>query len=156
MKNIFYLLFLLLLPSEVFAENKNLTPNSELAGKQHIYYINVFNYVMDNIKAGESFHWDAGTGKGDIKVGEEYVSKSKAICRDFTETFEINNQTGKSNGAACKRDNSKSWCRLKDEDAHTCALEEPEGMTDKIIDGVENTLGKGNEMIRNTKDWWNR
>ncbi len=156
MKKIFYFLFLLLLPVHVFAASKNLTPNSGLTGKQQLYYINVFNYVMDNIKVGESFHWDAGTGKGDIKVGEEYVSKSKAICRDFTETFEINNEAGKSQGAACKRDNNNGWCRLKNEDAHTCLLEEPAGITDKIIDSVEDTLGKSNEMIRNTKDWWNR
>ena len=145
----------MLLSSQVFAENKKSTPYSDLTGKQRAYYINVFNYVMDNIKADESFHWDAGTGKGDIKVGKDYISKSKAVCRDFTETFEINNELGKSNGVACRRDNGNSWCRLKKEDAHTCVLEEPQGITDKIINNVESTLGQGDEIIRNSKDWWN-
>mgnify|MGYP001591778159 FL=1 len=157
MKNIFYFLFLLLLALPAFAEDSNITTENELTGKQRIYYIRVFNYTMDNIKANESFHWDAIPNKGDIHVGEEYISKSKALCRDFTETFEINKKAEKRSGTACKRDGNNGWCKLKNTDkASTCALEEPQGITDKVINNIESTLGTGGEMLRNTKDWWGR
>lgn len=156
MKKFLLCLFFLLLPINVWAIVTNAAPTSKLDGKQRDYYLRVFNYVMDNIKNDEPYHWESNKEKGDIRVGEEYISKSKSLCRNFTETFVIDNQSGKSEGAACKRDGNNGWCRLKNTDAHTCALEEPEGFTDNLINDAEGVLGKGNEMIRNTKDWWNR
>jgi hypothetical protein len=155
MKIISYLcLFLLTISNSAWAADKT-TPSNGLAGKQLNYYLRVFDYTMDNMEAGKSFHWDAGTASGNIRVSEEYISKSKATCRNFTETFIIDNIAGTSEGAACKRD-GKGWCRLKNEDAHTCALEEPQGFTDRFLNGMDRTIGSSKEMMRNTRDWWNR
>lgn len=156
MKKLLLCLFFLLLPINVWAVESNTTPSDELEGKQRDYYLRVFNYTMDNSKDNKAYHWETGAAKGDIRVSKEYISKSKSLCRNFTETFKIDGQVGKSEGAACKRDGNNGWCRLKHEDAHTCALEEPQGVADKLMNDAEGALGKGNEMIRNTKDWWNR
>lgn len=139
-----------------FAEEQVATPYELLTDKQRAYYVKVFNYVMDNIKSEQSFDWDARTGKGSIRVGEEYASKSKSLCRDFTETYEIGDKKGEIKGSACKRDNGNGWCRITGSNPHTCSLEEPQGFIDSVTSDVDNALGKGNEIIRNTKDWWRR
>ncbi|MEQ1789450.1 MAG: hypothetical protein ABL857_03295, partial [Rickettsiales bacterium] len=118
------------------------------------YYFNIFYYTMDNIKAGESFHWESGTAKGDIRVGKKYTSKSKVVCRNFIETFTVKGKAGRSEGAACKRSGNDGWCRLKHEDVHNCALEPPRTTTDKILNDVDSTLGKSGEMLRKAGSWW--
>ncbi len=149
-------LLLLLFPISAMAENEVATPYSQLSGKQREYYAKVFNYVMDNVKEDQAFNWDAKTGKGTITAGKEYISKSKSLCRDFTETYEIGEKKGEIKASACKRDGNNGWCRITDENPHTCALEEPKGFIDSVTQDVDSALGKGNEMIRNTKDWWHR
>ncbi len=151
-----FILLILSLPFQAMARGSYLNPSTELSGKQREYYIKTFNYAMNNVKDEKPYQWKVGTAKGEIRIGKEYISKSKSLCRNFTETFVIDDQTGTSEGAACKRDGNNGWCRLKNTDAHTCALEEPEGTFEKFTNDAEGTLDKGNEIIRNTKDWWNR
>lgn len=154
MRIIYLCLFFLLLPASAWAGEKT-TPYNGLTGKQHEYYLRVFDYTMDNIPAEKPFHWDAITASGNIRVSEKYISKSQASCRNFSETFVINNIQGADEGVACKRD-GKGWCRLKNENAHTCALEEPQGITDKILGDVDKVVGSSKEMMRSTRDWFGR
>ncbi len=149
-------LILLFFPVLAVAEEKSINPAKELTGNQREYYVKIFNYVMEHVKPPEAFNWNSSVAKGNIKAGEEYLSKSKAQCRDFTETFEISGQLGRSEGTACKRDGNNGWCRISGENPRTCALENPEGITDKIMNDVDSVLGKSSEMMRNAKDWWGR
>lgn len=148
---------IILLPSVAWAAGKNTPPYSDLSKENREYYVKIFNYTMDNVADNQIYHWDAGTAKGDIRVGKKYISKSKSICRDFAETFVIDNQSGKNEGSACERSGEgKGWCRLKHSDAHTCALETPQGISDQLLNNAETTLEKGTELLRNSKDWWGR
>ena len=155
MKKLFLCLFLLVLPTGLWAAEIE-SPADELKGNQREYYIRIFNYVMDNIKDDKPYHWKSGTGEGDIRVSKEYTSKSKSLCRNFTETFVIANQAERSAGVACKRNGNSGWCRLKNEDAHTCAFEAPQNLTDQLMEDADGVVNKGNEIIRDTQGWWNR
>lgn len=144
------------LASQAPADGKDKLLYSGLNEYQRDYYFRVFDYTMDNIKAGKSYHWDARVAKGDIAVGEKYLSKSQSICRNFTEIFEVGKQAEKNEGVACKRNGGNGWCKLKYQDARTCALENPQNTTDKMLNDTDSVLDKGEEFLRNTKDWWNR
>ncbi len=136
-----FLAILTLLSAAQAAENLRL-PAEKLHGDGREYYINAWNYAFNHKKAGETYHWDSHSAKGDIVVGAQYVSKSQATCRNFSESFVIGAETGSNQGVACKRDDGKGWCKLKMEDARTCALEEPQGFVDK--------------MVSDTQRWWVR
>lgn len=111
---------------------------------------------MENVKEGNSFKWNVSVGNGEIFVGKIYLSKSKSMCRDFKEIFAIGENKGKIEGVSCKRDGNNGWCRLKKENAHTCALEEPQGFFDQITNDFESTVNQSSEWWRGTKDWWYR
>lgn len=149
-------LLLLFAPTSLWAGTPVPSPADSLAGEQRIYYLRIFNYVMENNTDNKPYEWKTGAAKGSIRVSKQYTSKSKALCRNFSESFFIDGETKKYEGAACKRDENKGWCRLRNGDAHTCALEEPEDTMDKIMRDTDSIMGEGNEFMRNTKDWWNR
>ncbi|MEK6746828.1 MAG: hypothetical protein AABY33_07345 [Pseudomonadota bacterium] len=154
-KLILLCLLLLFMPLNLMAETYVGSPADLLSGSQREYYQRVFNYVMEHYKDEKPYEWKSGAEKGSIRVSKQYISKSKSLCRNFSESFVVDGESGKYEGVACKRE-SKGWCRLKSEDVHTCALEQSEDITDKIMRDADGAVDKGNEFIRNTKDWWNR
>lgn len=154
--NKLFLLCLLLMPASLWAETYVGSPANLLAGNQREYYQRIFNYVMENYKDEKPYEWKSGAEKGSILVSKQYISKSKSLCRNFSESFVVNGEAGKYEGVTCKREGNNGWCRLKNDNARTCALEEPEGTVDKIMRDADGAMDKSNEFIRNTKDWWNR
>ncbi len=96
----------------------------ELSAPEKDYYIQLFNYLMDHHSAAEPHLWrTSDTTSGAIAAGEVFISKSKATCRPYSETYNIGGYQGEQQGIACKRIGSDGWCRLKKTDALTCALE---------------------------------
>lgn len=148
-------LLLLFMPINLMAETYVGSPADLLDGSQREYYQRVFNHIMENHKDEKPYEWKSGAEKGSIRVSKQYISKSKSLCRNFAESFVVDGEAGQYEGVACKRE-GKGWCRLKSEDALTCALEQSEDITDKIMRDADGAVDKGNEFIRNTKDWWNR
>lgn len=138
---LFFLFLLSPVASTLAGASSNKPPNVALTGYGHDYYLKVFDYTMDNIAAGKSYHWDAKVMSGDIAVSDKYISNSKVVCRDFSEIFTADGKTGKSEGIACKRKNADGWCRLNRGDAQTCAFES-QSTTDKLLDGAKDALGR--------------
>ncbi len=158
MKKIFLFLLFLLPPLQTaYADDATYEEYStELNDKQREEYLKVFNYTMDSKADDISYHWKSGTASGDIRAGKKYISKSKSVCRNFSETYKVGDEKGQAKGAGCKRKGKPGWCKLDlEKDALTCALEPPDGFLEQIGDDTENMFRKGGDMMRGAKNWWN-
>ena len=100
-------------------------PLALLADAEQSYYTQIFDYTMDNIKPDGHFDWASYSGKGSIAPDKSFVSKSGAVCRNFTETYNVQGHAGGDKGIGCKRVGKDGWCKLKEGNALTCALEHP-------------------------------
>lgn len=98
---------------------------SKLSSAEKTYYSQIFAYTMDNIEAGRRFEWKTHSGSGNIHVEKTFISKSGVPCRNYAETFQVQDVRGAYQGVACKRQGKEGWCRLKPSNAHTCAMEDP-------------------------------
>lgn len=143
MKNVstIYLVLFLLSSPVLAGASGDRPPHLALTDYNRDYYLKVFDYTMDNVAAGKSYHWDAKVMSGDIAVSEKYISNSKVVCRDFSEIFTAGGKSGKSEGIACKRKDDSGWCRLNRGDAMTCAFES-QSTTDKLLDGAKDAIGR--------------
>jgi hypothetical protein len=143
MKHFVYTFILLVCtPFAAFAKAE---PSSliALSSAERSYYRQVFDYTMDNVEAGHKYEWKTYSGNGNIHVDEVFVSKSKVPCRNYSETFRVQNVPGAYQGVACKRIGADGWCRLKPSNAHTCAMEDPGFMFAMPSIGLPNTnIGK--------------
>jgi hypothetical protein len=143
MKNfIYFLVVIALLPFLAMADGDNFSPTKELSGERAEYYVNSFNYTMETAKANIAHDWKTNGAVGKIIASEKYLSKSQSVCRNYTESFEIDGKKNTNLGVACKRTNDVGWCRMKADDAHTCAIEKPQGTVDKMLSGVGNSAQK--------------
>ena len=107
-------------------EGRHATVQSQVAANNRDYYLQVFNYTMDNIPADGHFDWQTYNAKGSIAATATFVSKSGYTCRGFTETYSVlGSKPGSEKGYACRRAGGNGWCRLKTSDALTCAMENP-------------------------------
>ncbi|MDX1974238.1 MAG: hypothetical protein SFT92_01035 [Rickettsiales bacterium] len=97
----------------------------ELSQQEKEYYVRIFDYTMDYVQGGQSYAWQTHGGKGDIAVEEPFTSKSKTLCRKYKEQLIIANKQTTIAGIACKRQGRDGWCRLKEDNALTCAMEKP-------------------------------
>ncbi len=163
MKSLFlYILFLVFsvaaIPHGAWADDDDEYVESsepKLNEKQQEYYLNTFNNTMDNTADDQSNHWQMGNASGNIRVSRKYISKSKSICRNYSENMQINDQITQNKGSACKRKGKKGWCKLKYDDAHTCAFEPPDGVIEEIMDSTEKMSEQTGNMMRGAKNWWN-
>ena len=87
------------------------------------YYIQMFNHAMSHVHDGQRYAWESYNSKGAFKPSNTYASKSKSLCRRFTEDYTIGQHSGTQEGVTCKRKGKAGWCRLKIGDAETCAME---------------------------------
>lgn len=83
-----------------------------------------FDYTMEVTKSNEFYEWQGYSGNGRITPGERFVSKSGYTCRSFSESFTVAGNRGTGTGIACKRQGRDGWCRLKEGNALTCAMED--------------------------------
>jgi len=112
------------------------SPLTYLADPEKTYYEKVFNYTMQVIKPGEKYDWASYSGKGSITVDSVFVSKSGAICRNFSESFTVQGQQGIDKGTGCKRGGQDGWCKLDlNKEAKTCSFED----TSRMFGGVNIT-----------------
>lgn len=87
------------------------------------YHTQLFDYALNYTNQGESYVWHSYGGDGTITAEAPFVSKSKATCRNFTESYTIGGMKGARSGIACKRGGEEGWCVLRPTDALTCAME---------------------------------
>jgi hypothetical protein len=108
-------------------EEANHPPISGIAvpftSAEHAYYQLVFDYTMNYTVGGSSYDWEMHAGNGIISVSNAYISKSGALCRNFSESFSVRGQSGSGEGVACKRKGAEGWCKLRTDQAATCAME---------------------------------
>lgn len=117
------------------------SPLGGLTPAEQDYHDKIFDYVMDTVNPDNKQDWASYSGKGTIAVGNVFLSKSKANCREYTEDFIVQGSAGKIKGYACRRSNGDGWCRLKaDQEVLSCALEN-KGFS---IGGGGNSGGIGN------------
>lgn len=115
------LLYLACLPAVWAAE----TPASLalLSVPEQEYHTKIFDYAMDYAKPGQPYPWETYSAKGIITAQAAFVSKSKANCRNFTESFTVTGGAGTHSAIACKRGGDNGWCVLRPDQALTCAME---------------------------------
>lgn len=94
-----------------------------MAAAEKAYYIQSFNHAMSHYLNGQTYAWESYNSKGTITPKDTYVSKSKSLCRNYVEEFTIGTYSGKQQGVTCKRNGKAGWCRLKPDNAETCAME---------------------------------
>ena len=117
------LLFFSFAPLQALAADAAQAPG--LSSAEQSYYEKVFYYTMDNVQPGQKFDWASYSGKGTINVDAPFVSKSGSTCRNFSETYTVQGKEGAGKGVACKRGGEEGWCKLKTDNALTCAMEGP-------------------------------
>ena len=137
--SIYLLIFLCLFPCVSFANSG--ADMSELTGEQRDYYIRSFNDAMETSKANDIYSWKTLGAEGKIRASEKYVSKSESICRNYIENFTSGGKTATNQGITCKRSGDSGWCKLKEGDAHTCALETPQSSFDKSFSKAKSWFG---------------
>jgi hypothetical protein len=158
-KNFIYLLFLtfsiMTMPYCAWADDDEYVDGDvlKLNENQREYYLNSFNNTMDNTADDKSNHWQMGNASGNIRVSKKYISKSKSLCRNYSENMQIGDQITQDSGSACKRKGKKGWCKLKADDAHTCAFEGPDGFLEEITDSTEKMSEQTGNMMRGAKNW---
>lgn len=104
-------------------------PSAVLTESEQKYYDTIFSYVMENTPPDGTYSWQQNTSSGTLRAGDRFTSKSKSLCRKYTEAFNINGHKGTAEGYGCRRadeDNEGSWCRLHEGNVLTCALEQPQ------------------------------
>ncbi len=128
------------------------SPLAQLSGIDQEYYRQVFDYTMTAVTAGESYSWQAPSGKGAITVADIYQSKSGSVCRTFSERISVHGKESLADGIACSREGGKGWCRLKKGQAETCALEEPPTVIDNAARGIGDALDSTKNMLHGVMD----
>lgn len=129
-------------------------PAAGLSDAEQEYYEKVFDYAMGTVKPGETYKWESYGGKGEIAPGENFVSKSKAVCRNFTESYAIGGKQGKADGIACRREGREGWCRLKEGNALTCALEETASDMQKRLKDANDVAAVGKSWTERIRGWF--
>lgn len=140
---IFILSFLVFISSSTSWAN----PVNMLEDHDRDYYIRIFDYVMEYSTNANPYPWKANQGTGTISVGRKYMSKQNVICRDFYESYLINKQAGTARGAGCKREKDKGWCKIRENDPRTCALENRTG-DGEALDKASEYLKNADELLR--------
>ena len=125
----------MLLPCAAFAAQQYATL-AELSDAERKYYALSFAYTMDAVQAGTPYAWGSYSGKGEITPSAAFISKSRSVCRNFTETYTIGGAAGAGEGIGCKRNGDEGWCKLRKGQAMTCAMEKPGIMFDMDIPNV--------------------
>lgn len=100
------------------------TGGNTMSDAEKAYYIQIFNHAMSHTYDDQHYPWESFNSKGSITPLKTYASKSKSLCRRYSETFVIGSYGGQQEGVTCKRKGKAGWCRLKIGDAETCALED--------------------------------
>lgn len=108
------------------------SPLASLGDAEKTYYEKVFDYSMETVKPGQHYSWASYSGNGVMTIGNTFISKSGATCRNFDETFTVQGKNGIDKGVGCKRRGQEGWCKLGLEKAQTCSFED----TTRMFGGV--------------------
>ena len=98
-----------------------------------------------HLRAGSTYDW-ASYERGGIGVGKLFVSKSGSNCRDFTENYTVQGQAATDRGIACKRSGKDGWCKLREGNATTCAMEGPSNMFERTMQDVGDFVNRNSAL----------
>lgn len=104
-----------------------------MSSAENDYYAQVFNYVMMGVQKDDIYKWETYQSSGAIRPGDYFVSKSQALCRPFVEIVTVGDQNYSGQGYACQRQGRDGWCRLREGNMLSCALEPPDNMLDSML-----------------------
>lgn len=130
-----------------------------LQPNEQSYYRGSFSYAMSVMETDQIYDWRTETSEGQIRVGQEFMSKSKVLCRPFSETYTAHGKKGQFSGYGCERDGENNgWCKLVEGNMLNCAFEPADGFLEQTVDAITDvqTQGKGYQKraTSNFWDWW--
>lgn len=118
------------------------------------YYGKSFSYALFILEDDKTYEWRTAESEGKIRVGKKFKGKSGVQCRSFSELFTIHRQPGQNTGFGCKRGGREGWCKLKEGDLLSCALEPPNGFFETLLDGAgSKARGYKNKAESSFWDW---
>lgn len=130
------------------------SPLAQLSNVEKQYYQQIFDYTMEAVKPGGSYGWESAGNSGTISVSKNFLSKSGSNCRIFNERFFINGVEGNDSGVGCKREGREGWCRLRKQDALTCAMENPGGIFGLAPRESQDVIESGKGLLGKIQGWW--
>ncbi len=113
-----------------------------LTNPEQSYYELSFNYAMDTVPEDKVYEWKTYSGDGSFRISKAYVSPSGYLCRNFSEAYRVQGKIGSGQGAACKRNGDTGWCKLRLDNALTCAMEPPGNTVASVARNTTESIGK--------------
>ncbi len=87
-------------------------------------YYAQFHHAMYSKDA--TYKWQVSTHFfGQFTLKPAYRAKSGKVCRSFEELISYGGQHQRFVGQSCKRDDGRSWCKLRPHSAQTCHIGAP-------------------------------
>lgn len=146
-----WFMFALLLPTLAAAAAATPDPLSLLSGAERSYYRQIFSYVMETLKGGETYTWRGYESTGTISVSATFQSTAKSTCRKFSETINLGGVHHSAQGHACRRQRDEpypGWCRLMHKEGPlTCAMEPPSSALGETLKEGGDLLEKGRGLL---------
>ncbi len=118
------------------------------------YYRISFAYAMQTLASGGSYDWKTYAAHGTIIAEDQFVSPSGASCRRFLERYTIGPVSGAARGVGCQHENGDGWCKLRLENAYTCALEPPETRLGYTLRRTSEWINRTGTRVQGTIDFW--
>lgn len=118
-----------------------------LSDNEREYHSFVFDYAMGNLPAGKHYDWKTFESSGRIVVGDAFTSKSKSLCRPFSEEYHFSGMSGVMTGYGCKREGREGWCMLSNDNMLSCALEPSDGGIGDVLNAAAGAVPSGGVTI---------
>lgn len=150
MRLFFITLSLLTLSSPLFAAEP-ISPRASIYARmdeeEKKYYNQIFSYAMSTLKAKESYPWKTYGASGSIHADAMFASQQGYTCRPFSENITVRGEPAETAGIACARQGRPGWCRLKEGNALTCAMEPPQDMQEELGDKAREAVQGGESVL---------
>lgn len=124
-----------------------------LTSAEQDYYDKSFSYAMEALADDQLYEWRTSDADGKIRAGTYFTNKTGGQCRGFSEIYRIGQQEGQLSGYGCKRDGRDGWCKLREGNMMSCALEAPNSTVEQVVESVKNVQNKSTSYERQAKDY---
>ncbi len=145
------LLCLFAISENAKGETFNVTP---LTPAEQDYYNLSFSYAMASQPEGQPYSWKTYSSSGSITPGKIFTNKDGVPCRPFVESFVINGEKGTNSGYGCQRAGKEGWCKLKEGNMLSCALEPPATVLEGVMRDSGEALERGKAPVRSFWQKW--
>lgn len=151
-------LFGLFLSGSAFAATASVATSGDnfvhmLSSAEQDYYDKSFSYAMDTLPPEQVYEWRTNSADGKIRAGKYFNNQSGGKCRTFSEIYRIGEQEGEIIGYGCKRDGRDGWCKLREGNMMSCALESPNNTLERVVEAVHDAQNKETSTERRAADY---